>query len=234
MVKSSRKDPGFEYHRKQLKQITARVRSTRPLVHQTPSVSITQLRSWGLLRIGETNHRDFGEQSYVTTLARRHPTLRVRVQDTTVAVLQLVSRPLRNGLVWYFQDPLSRRLVTSVYFTNEGLRYGQKAAGALYASQFQSKTHRQVVRMDQLISDINGDPDTRVGRARGASKLKKLQHLSRIFSDVRAADRETGKVLAKLPMLYFTILAANNILKRELGKSHKSWVPPQKYYSKRG
>jgi hypothetical protein len=211
----------------QLKNITARVRSTRPLVHQIPLISITQLRSLGLLRIGETNRAVVGECSYVTTLARRHPTLRVQSGQSFI-VIRLVSRPLGKGLVWYFQDPSSRRLVTSVYFANEGLRYGQKAAGALYASQFQSKTFRQLLRIDQLVLDIDGDRSRRIGPARGASKLKKLQDLSRIFSEIRAADRERDRVLAKFPRLLRTLGSANTLLKRELGKSHKSWVPKQK------
>jgi hypothetical protein len=82
--------------------------------------------------------------------------------------------------------------------------------------------------MDQLVLDIDGDRNGRIGPARGASKLKKLQDLSRIFSEVRAADRERDKVLAKFPQLLLTIGSANTLLKRELGKSHKSWLPPQK------
>ena len=226
MAKPSRDELDCEHGRRYLEEFTKRVRSTRPLVHQMISVSITQLRDWGLLRIGETN-RHVDECSYVTTLASRHPTLRVQDRDAFV-VIPLVSRPLGKGLVWYFQDPSSRRLVKSVYFAKEGLRYGQKAAGGLYASQFQSKTYRQILRMDQLVLDIDGDRNDRVGPARGASKLKKLRDLSRIFSEVRAADREREKVLAKFSQLYFTICSANTLLKRELGKSHKSWLPPQK------
>ena len=79
--------------------------------------------------------------------------------------------------------------------------------------------------MDQLILDIDGDRDRRIGPARGQSKLKKLQNLSRIFSEVRTADRQRHAVLAKFPQLYYTICSANILLERELGKSHKSWVP---------
>lgn len=74
---------------------------------------------------------------------------------------------------------------------------------------------------------IDGDRSGRVGPARGSSKVKKLEDLSRIFSDVRAADRERQKVLFKFPQLYFTIHAANTLLKREVGTKHVSWVPPR-------
>jgi hypothetical protein len=228
MVKSSRKDLDFEHGREQLKNFTARVRSTRPLVHLMPSYTITQLRQWGLLQIGQANCHAFDEEySLVTTLASKRTTLRVRIQKREF-VITLVSRPLGKGLVWYFRDPLSSRLVKSVYLSKEGFIIGRKAAGGLYASQFQSKSYRELLRMDQLILDIDGDRNGRIGPARGASKLKKLQDLSRIFSNVRAADREREKVLAKFPQLYKTIGAANILLKRELGKSHKSWVPAQK------
>jgi hypothetical protein len=228
MVKSSRKELDFEHGREQLKNITARVRSTRPLVHQMPSYTITQLKQWGLLQIGQSNCHAFDDEySLVTTLASKRNTLRVRMQKREF-VITLVSRPLGKGLVWYFRDPSSGRLVKAVYLSKKGFIYGRKAAGGLYASQFQSKTYRQLLRMDQLILDIDGDRNGRIGPARGASKLKKLQDLNRIFSDTRATDREREKVLAKFPQLYFTICSANILLKRELGKSHKSWVPTQK------
>jgi hypothetical protein len=47
-----------------------------------------------------------------------------------------------------------------------------------------------------------------------------------LFLEVRSADRATEAILAKLPQLYLTAGATNSLLKRELGKSHKSWVPP--------
>jgi hypothetical protein len=219
--------------------MTTRVRSTRPLLHQVPSYTITQLKEWGLLRIGQTNRHDFDdEHSLVTTLAGKRTALKIRWQKGEL-VLALVSRPLGKGLVWYFQDPVSRRLVKSVYFSEEGFKYGRQAAGGLYASQFQSKCQRQLLRMDQLIRDLDGDRNDRIGPARGESKLKKLEDLSRIFSEVRAADREREVVLAKIPQLYFTVCAANLLLKRELGKSHKSWVPsrqakPPGHYSTNG
>jgi hypothetical protein len=74
----------------------------------------------------------------------------------------------------------------------------------------------------------------RLGPARGASRLKKVHDLTRIFSDVRAADRERNTVLARFPQLYSTICAANVLFQRELGKSHKSWVPTQEIYVHKG
>jgi hypothetical protein len=88
--------------------------------------------------------------------------------------------------------------------------------------------------MDQLIVDIDGDRNGGIGPARGGSKLKKLQDLSRSFWEVRAADRERDTVLAKFAQLYYTICAANLHLKRVLGKSHKSWVPPAQQPKRRG
>jgi hypothetical protein len=234
MVAKTREELEFEYSRVDLKKMTTRVRSTRPLVHQVPSYTITQLKEWGLLYIGQTNRHDFDdEHSLVTTLADKRTVLKIRWKKVEL-VLALVSRPLGKGLVWYFQDPVSRRLFKSVHYSKEGFKYGAKAAGLLYASQFQSKCHRQLLRMDQLIRDIDGDWNDRIGPARGESKLRKLRDLSRIFSEVRAANHQIEVVLAKIPQLYMTICAANLLLKRELGKSHKSWVPPAQQPKRRG
>jgi hypothetical protein len=42
-----------------LRTFTARVRSDRPLVHEVPRISISDLKQWGLLQVGQTNRRDF-------------------------------------------------------------------------------------------------------------------------------------------------------------------------------
>lgn len=204
------------------------------------SYTIAQLKQLGLLNVGRTNRYVFDDEfSLVTTLAGKRTTLKIRMQKHEF-VIALMSRPLGTGLVWYFSDPSSGRLVKTVYFSvKDGLIFGRKAAGGLYASQFQSKSYRQLLRMDRLICAIDGDRRDRVGPARGESRLEKLQKLSRIFSDVRAADREREAVLTKFPQLYYTICAANTLLKRELGKSHKGWVPskrakPRGHYSTNG
>jgi hypothetical protein len=161
MVAKTREELDFEYSREYLKKMTTRVRSTRPLVHQVPSYRITQLKELGLLRIGLTNRHDFdNEYSLVTTLADKRTVLKIRWQKVEL-VLALVSRPLGKGLVWYFQDPVSRRLVKSVYYSKEGFKYGRQAAGGLYASQFQSKCHRQLLRCGAWASK-----DTRLRSAR--------------------------------------------------------------------
>jgi hypothetical protein len=225
MVHASRRSPELEFRRAKLKTMTARVRSTRPLVHEMPQFTIAQLKQWGLLRVGQTNRHAYSDEiSLVTTLAGRRTALKIRGQKLEF-VIALVSRPLGKGLVWYFCDPVSGRLVKSLYYSKEGWLYGQKAAGALYASQFQSKCYRQLLRMDKLILAIDGGRNGRVGPARGASRLRKLQDLCRIFSEVRAADREREAALGKFPQLYYTIRSANLILKRERGKLHKSWMP---------
>src|ERR1700677_5167855 len=43
----------------------------------------------------------------------------------------------------------------------------------------------------------------------------------------RAADPEREATLVKFPQFCYTIRSANLLLKRELGKSHKSWGPSQ-------
>jgi hypothetical protein len=215
----------FDHTRENLKTATARVRSTRPLLHKMASYTIAQLKQLGLLDIGQTNRHVFPDGlTLVTTLAGKRNALKIRLYKHE-SIITLVSRPLGKGLVWYFQDPVSRRLVTAVYYNQNGIQYGRKSAGGLYASQFQSKCHRQLLRMDRLILKIDGDPNGGIGPARGGSKLKKLQDLSQIFSEVRAADRQRHAVLAKFPQLYYTICSANILLERELGQSHKSWVP---------
>ena len=211
--------------------MTARVRSRRPLVHEMPQFTIAQLKQWGLLRVGQTNRHDYSDELWLVTrlIGKRGP---FKVQSKTGKLqkffIALDSRPLGKGLNWYFCDPVSGRLVKSVYYSKDGFMCGRKVAGGLYASQFQSKCYRQLLRMDQLILDIDGDPKRRIGPARGGSKLKKLHDLSRIFSEVRAADRKREVVLGKFPQLYHTICSANSLLKRELGKSHKGWVPSQR------
>jgi hypothetical protein len=214
--------------------MTTRVRSARPLLHKMSRFTIAQLKEWGLLEIGETNRHVIGDEfSLSTTLAGKHTAFKVRLQKRQL-VIAMESRRLGKGLVWYFRDPDSGRLVKSVYLTKEDLLYGRKAAGGLYASQFQSKCHRQLLRMDQLIRRIDGDWADRRGPARGESRLKKFRDLSRIFSEVRAAGRERELLLDKIPQLYLTINAANLLLKREFGKLHKSWVPPEQLPKRRG
>jgi len=227
VVKSSRKNLEFGYSRKKLETTTARVRSTRPLVHEMSHVTIAQLKRWGLLRIGQTNWYDYSDEiCLVTRLIGKRGVFKLRAKaDKREISIALESRSLGKGLVWYFRDKASRRLFKAVYHSDAGLVCGRNAAGGLYASQFQSKCHRQLLRMDRLILKIDGDPNGGIGPARGGSKLKKLQDLSQIFSEVRAADRQRHAVLAKFPQLYYTICSANILLERELGKSHKSWVP---------
>jgi hypothetical protein len=225
---ASRELLDFEHSIRHLKTITARVRSDRPLVHTMPGYSISDLKEWGLLQVGQTNRKDFDSGlSVTTTLAGKRHTLKIQIAKA-VLIVPMESRPLKKGLVWYFRLPSTGQLVKSVYFSGGGVLSGRKASGGLYASQFQSKTHRQLLRMDKLILAIDGDRSGRVGPARGASKMKKLEHLSRIFSAVRAADREREKVLSKFPQLHFTICAANTLLKREVGDKHRSWVPSRK------
>src|SRR5437773_512723 len=111
---SSRGLLDFEYSIPHLKTITARVRSDRPLVHTMPRYSISDLKEWGLLRVGQTNRMDFdAEYSLTTTLAGKRPSLKIRMRQHAV-VVTLVSRPLKSGLVWYFRVPSSGKLVKSV------------------------------------------------------------------------------------------------------------------------
>jgi len=203
-----------------------------------PRWSISNLKEWGLLRVGQTNRMDFdAEYSMTTTLASKRTLLKVRAQKTVLTV-SLVSRPLKTGLVWYFRVPSSGKLVKSIYLSGRGICSRETLRG-LYASQFQSKAHRQILRMDKLILAIDGDRNG-IGPARGASKMKKLEDLSRIFSDVRGADRERDKIVSKFPQLNFTIRAANTLLKREFRDAHRSWVPqplkavPRGHYSTNG
>ena len=137
-----------------------------------------------------------------------------------------MSELFRTGLSLFrceqFADPSPSR----IYFAENGI-CSRESLGALYASQFQSKTHRQLLRMDKLVRQIDGDRGVGIGPARGTSKIKKLADLNRILSEVRAADREREKVLSKFSQLRLTISAANTLLKRELGNAHESWVAPR-------
>jgi hypothetical protein len=120
---------------------------------------------------------------------------------------------------------LRRALVKSIYLS-EKAGGGREDVNALYASQFQSKTYRQILRMDKLIRAIDGDQSEGVGPGRGERRRKSLENLKRIFSDVRAANRERERIILRFPQLFFTIRAANVLLKRELGDAHRVWVPP--------
>ena len=57
--KTSRPVSGPEYPLGQLKTVTTRVRSDRPLLHMLPRISISDLKGWGLLQTGQTDCKDF-------------------------------------------------------------------------------------------------------------------------------------------------------------------------------
>jgi hypothetical protein len=222
MAKSRWDDPDDGHATWYLKAHTERPRSTRPLAHKLRGFSIEDLYYMNMLHVG-CNTRTVVQEgvSLTTTLASEHPKFKIRMRKQ-VFIYDLVSRPFGKRLAWFFRDPATGRLVKSIYIF-EGKVGSRAALDGLYASQFQSKTYRQLMRMDKLILAIEGNKVSHVGPARGKSRLRKLAHLRRLFAEVRSADRQREKVLAKFPQFERTISVAKALLKREIPKLPKGW-----------
>ena len=223
MAKSLLPSPPHGWARGYLETLTAdRKRSNRPLEHETPCFTIAQLHYWKMMRVGDTTRWEpYGNYSIRTKLFGERPRFEIR-QGKTLVAYDLVSKPFGTGLSWFFRDPVTGGLVKSIYVTPEGLG-GRYAVGALYASQFQDKVFRKLLRMDKLRLSIEGASLQGFGRARGKSRLRKLADLRRLLKEVKSADQQREKVLAEFPQFIRTISFSKSLLRRELPKLPKGW-----------
>jgi hypothetical protein len=124
-------------------------RRPRPLTCELKEISIGQLKAWDLLQVGCETTRSFDNGVAVATdLASRQPSC--LIYSTTVKgpslQLELDSRRLGTGLVWYFIDPASGDLCTKLHYSVDGL-LTRKAAGAVYLTQYQDKGYRKLKRI---------------------------------------------------------------------------------------
>ena len=222
MPKPIGETPPLGWHPKSLAIFTDRKRSNRPLVHETPCFTIAQLHHWQMLKVGGTARWvPYGNCLIRTKLFGEQPRFEIRLENTRLAY-DLVSRPFGTGLSWFFRDLVTGGLVKSIYVTPEGMgcRY---IVGGLYASQFQDKVFRKLLRMDKLRLSIEGASLQGFGRARGKSRLRKLADLRRLLKEVQFADQQREKVLAEFPQFTRTISLSKLLLKRELPKLPKGW-----------
>ena len=197
-------------------------RSSRPLMNALQKLSIKNLKNWDLLQLGCNNRKSLDNGLEIeTSLADERKTCRIAIEKNFL-IFQLESRPLGGGLVWYFRDPASGALCTTLYFHN-GLVGSRKTVKALYVTQFQDKTYRKLLAMGKLVVAINGDPDSNIGPGRGSRKLKNIETLRQKVGEIVSIQEHLDKILDINPELLRIPQSAMATLRRELLRLPKEW-----------
>jgi hypothetical protein len=211
--------PGCEYLVALLEKIVEGKQTDRPLVQDLSGFSISNLRRCHMLNPGQNTRLEMGEGSSITTRFKcKYPRFEIRKGRRMIS-FYLVSKPFGNGLSWFFLDRTTGRAVKSIFMTEHTMG-GRKEVGAVYASQYQGKIYRKLIRMEKLLHAIQGRYR---GPARGKSKLRKLVNLRRVIKDVDLADRQRDKVLVEYPQFERTIRTAREVLKYEVKRLPKGW-----------
>jgi hypothetical protein len=136
--------------------------------------------------------------------------------------VQLESRPLGNGLTWYFRNIQTGRLSRTVYIKG-GQVCDRKSAGIAYPSQYLNKTLRSIRRLPLLWSAIFGDLNIPRGPARGMSRMRKLAELRSTLLALRRPSWEKEQVLEQYPECVQIIRYAKRVLKIELASLPPDW-----------
>jgi hypothetical protein len=211
--------PGCGYLIVLLEKIVEGKQTVRPLVQDLSGYTISNLRRLHMLNPGQNTRFETGEGSSITTRCKcKYPKFEIR-QGRLMIWFYLISKPFGNGLSWFFLDPNTGRPVKSIFMTEHTMG-GRKEVRAVYASQYQGKIYRKLIRMEKLLHAIQGRYR---GPARGKSKLRKLVNLRRVIKDVDLADRLRDKVLVEYPQFERTIRVAKEVLKYEVKRLPKGW-----------
>ena len=208
----------MEYPREHLEKFTSRPRSERPLVNGYWMFSIAALKEWGLLA-GRGAKRESPEFFVTTKIAAGRGKCTVRLRKN-VHVIKLESKPSVCGPNWYFIDVDSGKRVKSL------LLFGSQAIsretwGAVYASQYQSKAYRTILKLEKLTLAIEGSEAK--GPSRGRSRLKKLALLRHFYSSLRADPKGRQKAIDTFPQFKKIVRGAGGLLRREIPKLPKGW-----------
>jgi hypothetical protein len=196
-------------------------RSSRPLTSGLQSLSIRMLKDWDLLRVGNDEQFSMEDGTVITITLSNEPKTCVIDQDEVTLILTLESRPLGRGLVWYFRDPMSDALCTTIYFT-EQITGSRKSVDALYSSQFQPKTYRKLLRMAKLAVAIGGDPDSNLAPGRGNRKAKNVKKLKELLGELVSNQGLLDEILDEYPETWMIPLTAIDAL-RKIDKLPRAW-----------
>ena len=203
-------------------QYVRRPRSQRPIIEKGKRLSIDEIKGLRLLSPGKHRY-DFKEPpfSVTTVISDEHASVGLHT-PWTLTIIELASRPLGSGLTWYFYLRDRKKLCRYLYLDPRTGRYvPREHLGLVYRSQYQSPAQRLLMRLRVLVRAIEGDEGRQIGRARGASRRRKLAELKAAHAWLACNRVHADKIIERFPFFEKLMTIAWSLLDGEKQKARE-------------